>query len=68
MRKLVISAAVTVVGLFALAGCTATDPHEVYMERQAHLTAEVDKHVFVEGIHNILMDDRPTTLSPLINE
>jgi hypothetical protein len=67
MRKLVISAAVATVGLFALAGC-ANDPHGVYMERQSHLTAEVDKHVFVEGIHNVLMDDRPTHLSPFINE
>ena len=68
MRKLVISAAVATVGLFALAGCAASDPHEVYMERQSHLTYEVDKHVIVEGIHNILMDDKPTHLSPFINE
>lgn len=72
MRKLVISAAVATVGLFSLAGCCCgpnnQDPHEVYMERQSNLTYEVDKHVFVEGIHNVLQDDRPTHLSPFINE
>ena len=68
MRKLAISAAVATVGLFALAGCAANDPHEVYMDRQSHLSYEVDKHVFMEGVHNLLMDDRPTHLSPFINE
>ncbi len=68
MRKLAISAAVATVGLFALSGCGAPDPHEAYMAHQSQLTYEVDKHVFMEGVHNILMDDRPTHLSYFINE
>ena len=68
MRKLVISAAVATVGLFALGGCGAPDPHEAYFQHQSQLTMEVDKHVFMEGVHNILMDDRPTHLSQFINE
>jgi len=69
MRNLAISAVVATVGLFALAGCAApNDPHEAYFQHQSQLTADVDKHVFMEGVHNILMDDKPTHLSPFINE